>query len=70
MAEDIGAPEARKLPRAWARGRRETENCQRRASQRVRSWPIQNEMRGVLGRVSAGVATRIFDSANPEEIRA
>ena len=38
--------------------------------QRVRSWTVQNEMRGVLGRVSAGAAGRIFDSTNSEEIRA
>ena len=40
-----------------------------RAAQRVRSWTAQNEMRGVLGRVSARVAGRILDSANPREIR-
>ena len=39
-------------------------------AQRFRSWTVQNEMRGVLGRVSAGTAGRILDSANPEEIRA
>ena len=36
---------------------------------RVRSWTEQNEMRGVLGRVSAVAAGRILDSANPREIR-
>ena len=36
-----------------------------RAAQRVRNWTVLNEMRGVLGRVSAGAAGRIFDSANP-----
>ena len=41
-----------------------------RATQRVRSWTLQNEMRGVLGRVSASAAGRIFDSANPREIGA
>ena len=41
-----------------------------RAAQRARSWTVQNEMRGVLGRVSTGAAGRILDSANPEEIRA
>ena len=41
-----------------------------RAMQRVRSWTMQNEMRGVLGRVSTGAAGRILDSANPREIRA
>ena len=54
-----------KLPRAWDRGRRETENCQR-----VRSWTVLNEMRGVLGRVFASAAGRILDSANPREIGA
>ena len=29
MAEDHGAPEAGELHRAWDRGRRETENCER-----------------------------------------
>ena len=33
-------------------------------AQRVRSWTVQNEMRGVLGRVSTGAAERIFDSYN------
>ena len=41
-----------------------------RATQRVRSWAAQNEMRGVLGRVSASAAGRILDSANPREIEA
>ena len=36
-----------------------------RATQRVRSWTVQNEMKGVLGRVSASAARRIFDSSNP-----
>ena len=31
---------------------------------------IQNEMRGVLGRVSAGPAGRILDCTDPREIRA
>ena len=41
-----------------------------RATQRVRSWTVQNEMRGVLGGVSASAARRILDSANSREIRA
>ena len=41
-----------------------------RAAQRVFSWTVQNEMRGVLGRVSACAARKILDSANPSEIRA
>ena len=64
MAEDHGPPEVGQLPRAWTRGRRETESCQR-----VRSWTVQNEMGGVLGRVSTGATGRILDSANPREIR-
>ena len=41
-----------------------------RAAQKLRSWTVQNEMRGVLERVAAGAAASIFESANPEEIRA
>ena len=33
--------------------------------QTVHSWAVQNEMRGVLGWVSAGVAEQLLDSANP-----
>ena len=40
-----------------------------RAAQKVCSWTVQNEMRSVLGRVSAGATGRILDSANLEEIR-
>ena len=39
-----------------------------RAVQGVRSWIVQNDMRGVLGRVSTGTAKRILDSANPREV--
>ena len=41
-----------------------------RAMQKVLSWTMQNEMRDILGRVSAGAARRILDSANPSVIRA
>ena len=41
-----------------------------RATQRVRSWTVQNEMRGALGRVSAGAVGRSLDSADPRQIRA
>ena len=41
-----------------------------RVVQRVCSWTVQNEMRGVLGGVSTGAAERILDSANPIKIRA
>ena len=40
-----------------------------RAAQRVSSLTEQNEMRGVLGRVSAGAAGWILYSAYPKEIR-
>ena len=39
---------------------RESPKSERR---RVRSWTVQNEMRGVLGRVSTGAAGRILNSA-------
>ena len=38
-----------------------------RAAQRVHSWTVQNEMRGVLGRMDAFAAGRILDSADPRE---
>ena len=41
-----------------------------RAAQVVRSWTVQNEMKDVLGPVSAGAEGRIFDSAKPRVIRA
>ena len=41
-----------------------------RAAQGFRSWTVQDEIRGVLGRVFAGAAGRILDSANHREIRA
>ena len=40
-----------------------------RVAQRVSNWTVQNVMRGVQGRVSAGAARRILDSANPKEIK-
>ena len=69
MAEDHEAPEAGQLPRVWTRGRRETETP-KSERHKVRSWTAQNEMRGVLRRVSTGAAGRILDSANPKEVRA
>ena len=43
--------------------------AEEQAAQRVRSWTVQNEMKGVLRRVFAGAAGRVLDSANPREIR-
>ena len=39
------------------------------AVKKVRNWTVQNEMRGVLGRVSARAAGRFLDSTNRIEIR-
>ena len=66
MAEDHEAPKAGQLPTAWIRGRRETESP-KSEQRRVRSWTMQNEMRGVLGQVSTSAARRILDSSNPRE---
>ena len=41
-----------------------------RAAQRVRSWTVQDKMKGVLGRVSPGAAERVLDFAKSGEIRA
>ena len=46
------------------------KTAKKRATQRVRSWTVQNEMRRVLGRVFASAAGRILDSANPRKIGA
>ena len=56
MAEDHGAPEAGQLPRTWTRGRRETRVAKKRVAQRVRSWTVQNEMRGVPDLMTMGAA--------------
>ena len=44
--------------------------AKKQAAQRVNSWTVQNEMRGVLGRMSVGAAGRILDYANSREIKA
>ena len=64
MAADHGVLEAGQFPRDW-----DQKVAKERAAQTVRSWAVQNEMRGVLGRVSAGAAEKILVSANPSEIR-
>ena len=70
MAEDHGAPKAGQFPRAWAIDCKRQRVAKEQAAQRVRSWTVQNEMRGALRRVSAGAVGRILDSANPEDTRA
>ena len=44
--------------------------AKKQATQRVRSWTVQNEMRSFLVRVFASAARRIFDSANSREVEA
>ena len=50
------APEAGQLPRDWTRGRR--YRVGKSEWHRVRSWAVQNQLRGVLEQVSAGRAKR------------
>ena len=69
MAEDHGAPEAGQLSGPGPEVIERQIVAKKRAAQRVRSCTVQNEVRGVLGRVSAGAAGRILDSANPREMR-
>ena len=69
MAEDHGAPEAGQLPGSRPEVVKRHRVAKERAVQRVRSWAVQNEMRGVLGRVFTGASGKILDSANPGGIR-
>ena len=66
---DHGAPEAGQLPWSGLEVIERQRVTKERAAQRVCSWTVHNEMRGVLGRVSTGAAGRILDSANLREIR-
>ena len=52
MAEDHETPESGQLLRAGTRGRREAKGRQHSN----RSWSVQNEIRGVLGWMTAGAA--------------
>ena len=49
MAEDHGAPEAGQLSRPGPEVVKKQRVAKEREAQRVRSWTVQNEMRGVLG---------------------
>ena len=69
MAEDHGAPEAGQPPGPGPKVAERQRVAKEQAAQRVRSWTVQNEMRGFLRRAFADAAGRIFDSANPREIR-
>ena len=67
MAEDHGAQMPGNSPGPGLEVVERQRIAKERAAQRVRSWTVQNEMSGVLGRVSAGAAERILNSANPRE---
>ena len=70
MAEDYEAGQPGNSPAPGPEIVERRRVAKERTAQRVRSWTVQNEMRGVLGRVFAGIAGRIVDSTNPREIRA
>ena len=71
MAKDYGVTETGQLPRAWIRGRRETKSHRRASGAKSPLLDtVQNEMRGVLTRLSAVAALRFQDSSNSSEIRA
>ena len=59
-----------KSPRAGTELVERQRVAKEQAEQRVCSWTVQNEMRVVLERVSAGAAGRILDSTKPSEIGA
>ena len=44
--------------------------AEERGTQRVRSWTVQNEIKGAPRRVSARAAGRILNFSNPRKIRA
>ena len=54
MVEDHGAPETGQPPKPGLEVA-ETKESPQRAALRVRSWTVQNEMRGVLGQMSAAL---------------
>ena len=68
MAEDHGTQNPDNSPGPGPEVVERQKIAQERTAQRDRSWTMQNEMRGVLGRVFARAAGRILDSANPREI--
>ena len=70
MAEDHEAPEAGNSSELGPEVVERQKIAKEWATQRVRSWTVQNEMRSVLARVSASAARGIFDSVNSREIRA
>ena len=69
MAENHKPKKPCNSPRPGSEVVERRRDAKERAALRVRSWTVQNEMKGVLGRMTAGAAGRILDSANPREIR-
>ena len=70
MVEDHGTPETGQLPGPGTEIVKKQRVAKERAAQGVRSWTVQNEIKGVLGRVPAVAVGRILDSAHSTEIRA
>ena len=69
MAEDREAPGAGQPPGPGPEVVERQRVAKERAAQRVHSWTVQNEMRGVLERMSADAAGRVLDFANSSEVR-
>ena len=67
MAENHGPQKPGNSPGPGPEFAERQKIIKERATQRVRSWTVQNEMKGVLGRVSESAARRILDSTNPRE---
>ena len=64
MAEGHEAPEAGQLPASGPEVIERQKTAKEGATQRVRSWRVQNKVKGVLGRVSASAARRILNSSS------
>ena len=56
MEEGHGSPESGKLRAPGPEVVQKQRVAKKRAMQRVRCWPVQNEMRGILGRITASAA--------------
>ena len=70
MVEDHGTQKPDNSPWPGPEVVERQKIAKERAVQKVRGWTVQNEMIGVLGRVSARAARRILYSAKPREIGA
>ena len=56
MVEHHGPPEAVKLFRAWTKFVEKQRVTKEQAAKRLRSWIVQNEIRGVFGWMTTGIA--------------